>query len=287
MARKKEQLGLGWLARHPLVPFTALVVLTVFVPALRIGERIKLLSFLPVAVAADSVEIEPGDLSEDERIALELKQSRESATQLTQRVKILEDALKAQNINPDFADTPLPPSIPARVLFDGDASKWRHSCWINQGREHGVEEGMPVAAGGSLVGRVYMASDDYSCVELITDPNFAASCLIIDPKDPEVAVRAVLRGDGSAMPHLPRLELEDVAPDATVKPGMLVVTNDRTGQFPMGLTIGTVREVIPQSGFLQVRIDANLDLARMDVVQVLQHKRPSIEEQALALRKRK
>ena len=68
---------------------------------------------------------------------------------------------------------------------------------------------------------------------------------------------------------------------------MHVVTNDYSGQFPLGLSVGVVREVIPQAGFLEVRIEANLDLSTLEVVQVLKHERPEIEKQALALMRKK
>jgi len=51
--------------------------------------------------------------------------------------------------------------------------------------------------------------------------------------------------------------------------------------------VGEVREVIPQSGFLQVRIEAYLDLSSLEVVQVLLHERPTLEQQAVQLLRKK
>jgi rod shape-determining protein MreC len=294
MRRPQEKLSLGWLLRHPLVATCILLALTIVLPFLRVGERIKLITFLPLAYASSDV-IEPKyeELSEDERVRFDLQRERERVSELAAENARLRQALEDMHTlgGPDFAANSLPPAINAQVIFHGDSSSWRQSCWINRGREAGIEEGMPVVAGRTLIGRIFMVGDSQACVQLITDPGFACSCLIVDPDNPEAEpadrVRGVLRGDGSVMPHFPKLELEDVVVGAEVKPGMHVITNDYSGQFPLGLAVGVVRETIPQAGFLQVRIEASLDLSTLEVVQVLQHKRPEIEEQALALLKKK
>ena len=285
----QDKLSLRWFLRHPLVATCILLALTIVLPYLRVGERLKLLTFLPLAHAADEVNATAyEELSEDERVRFDLKLERERVTELAAENARLRAALAGRNALADFAEQPLPPMIDAQVIFHGDASAWRHSCTINRGKAHGVAEGMPVVSGRTLVGRVFMVGDKHACVQLITDPGFACGCLVVDPESETASqVRGVLRGDGSAMPHFPRLELEDVAVGAEVRPGMHVVTNDFSGQYPLGLSVGVVRETIPQAGFLQVRIEANLDLSTLEVVQVLQHARPEIEAKAIALLRKK
>ncbi|MCA8912240.1 MAG: rod shape-determining protein MreC [Planctomycetes bacterium] len=296
MRRTQEKLTLGWFLRHPLVATCILLALTIVLPYLRIGERLKLLTFLPLAHAQSDVSETPyEELSESERMQVDLKTERERNSELAAENSRLRDALNQLNElgrrDPDFAKSKLPDAVNAQVVFHGDSSGWRHSCWINRGKDAGIEEGMPVVSGRTLIGRVFMVGDSEACVQLVSDAGFACSCLIIDPdsttdKSAE-RVRGILRGDGSSMPHFPRLELEDVAVGAEVVPGMHVVTNDYSGQFPLGLSVGVVREVIPQAGFLEVRIEANLDLSTLEVVQVLKHERPEIEKQALALMRKK
>jgi rod shape-determining protein MreC len=284
-----DKLSLRWFLRHPLVATCILLALTIVLPYLRVGERLKMLTFLPLAHAQSEVAETPyEELDEDARIRVDLQRERERVVELAAENERLRAALIARGVQPEFAGQTLPDAIDALVIFHGDASAWRHSCTINRGTLHGVAEGMPVVSGRTLIGRVYMAGDKHACVQLITDPGFACSCLIVDPAAQEGArVRGVLKGDGSALPHFPRLELEDVAVGAAVSPGMHVVTNDYSGQFPLGLAVGVVREVIPQAGFLQVRLEANLDLSTLEVVQVLKHTRPEVEQQALALRGKK
>lgn len=296
MRKTHEKLSLSWFLRHPLVATCILLALTIALPYLRVGERLKLMTFLPLAYASDDVNETPyEELDEDERIRVDLKHERERVSRLeTENARLRESLRQLHEIAdgaPGFARAPMPEGVAAQVIFHGDSSGWRHSCWINRGREHGIREGMPVVAGRSLIGRVFMAGDGHACVQLLTDPGFAVSCLIVDPdnprQDPRDRVRGVLRGDGSSLPHFPRLELDDVGVGAEVSEGMHVVTSDYSGQFPLGLSVGVVRETIPQAGFLQVRIESNLDLSTLEVVQVLMHERPPLEKQAIELAKKR
>jgi rod shape-determining protein MreC len=289
MRSNNDKLSLRWFLAHPLVATCILLALTIVLPYLRVGERLKMLTFLPLARAQTEVnQTAYEELSEDERVRFDLQRERERVTELAAENARLRAALKDHGAAAEFAEQALPAAIDAQVIFHGDASAWRHSCTINRGKAHGVAEGMPVVSGRTLVGRVYMAAERHAIVQLITDPGFACSCLITNPAAADASrVRGVLKGDGSAMPHFPRLELEDVTVGAAVSPGMHVVTNDYTGQFPLGLAVGVVREVIPQAGFLQVRLEANLDLSTLEVVQVLKHARPEVEKQALAMRGKK
>ncbi|MCC6464189.1 MAG: rod shape-determining protein MreC [Planctomycetes bacterium] len=296
MARATEKLSFAWFLRHPLTATCILLALTILLPYLRVAERLKLYAFLPVARAADEVAPTPAaELTEDERLRLDLKTERERTAALAHENAALAEALRHAGslsaLELDFAQPALPKAVAARVMFHGDSSGWRHSLWINRGRKHGIEELMPVVAGRTLIGRTFLVGDQHACVQLLTDPGFAASCLVLDPAqaaNPDLPrVRGVLRGDGSALPHFPRLELEDVAIGAEIRPGMAVLTSDYGGHFPLGLAVGTVREVIPQAGFLQVRLEAGLNLASLDVVEVLLHRRPELEQQALALLRRK
>jgi len=288
MPRFREKLSLLWLVQHPLVATCILLALTMLLPYTRVAEKLKLITFLPLAYAASDVpEPAPENLSESERMQRDLLFERERVAQLAAEnaalVKALADAKALATADPAFAGTPLPKAVAARVIFHGDASSWRHCFWINRGRKQGIEDFMPVVSGRTLVGRIFMVGDDHACVQLVTDPGFAASCMIVDPATPDLHVRGVLRGNASALPHFPKLELEDVPMGDSVRAGQRVLTGDFSGQFPAGLNVGVVREVIPQAGFLQVRIEADLDLADLDVVEVLLHRRPDLEAQAVAL----
>ncbi|MEE9312562.1 MAG: rod shape-determining protein MreC [Planctomycetota bacterium] len=293
MKKQQEQLSLAWLIQHPLVATCILLALTMVLPFLRIGERIKSLAFLPLAYANDGFgEPDINTFSQDERRDYDLKKALETIADLVTQNARLRTAFRdvSDQQSTDFASNKLPEAVWAKVIFHGDSSGWRSSCRINRGSEEGIEVGMPVVSGRTLIGRIHLVFENQSAVQLISDPGFAASCVVVTGRKGETPidyVRGVIRGNGSATPHFPRLELEDVAIAGGVKAGSLVLTNDFSGQFPAGLYVGVVREVIPQAGYVQVRIEAGLDLTGMEIVQVLKHKRASLEEMVKKLPNKK
>lgn len=67
--------------------------------------------------------------------------------------------------------------IAAQVL--GPVSNdFQQAIEINQGRTHGIREGMPVVCGAGLVGKITKAYDDRSVVLLLTDPNYTVSAKV-------------------------------------------------------------------------------------------------------------
>ena len=64
----------------------------------------------------------------------------------------------------------LPLSRIARVLRAHDPSPFRRSILIDRGTEDGLAEGLPIVAGGVLVGRVQVARGRSALVRLVTDP---------------------------------------------------------------------------------------------------------------------
>ena len=67
--------------------------------------------------------------------------------------------------------------IAAQVL--GPVSNdFQQAIEINQGRTHGIREGMPVVCGAGLVGKITKAYDDTSVVLLVTDPNYTVSAKV-------------------------------------------------------------------------------------------------------------
>lgn len=67
--------------------------------------------------------------------------------------------------------------IAAQVL--GPVSNdFQQAIEINQGRTHGIREGMPVVCGAGLVGKITKAYDDTSVVLLITDANYTVSAKV-------------------------------------------------------------------------------------------------------------
>ncbi len=143
------------------------------------------------------------------------------------------------------------PRIPARVVAlqaGGPGS----ALLIDRGTDAGVLSGMPVVAGGALVGRVVSASRGRAEVLPVVDPASAVGVRLADS-----GVVGVARGSGRSL----RLELLD--PETRTADGTLVVTAGLDhGRFPPALPVGQVR----RGGRTVEPVSA---LNRLEVVQVL------------------
>lgn len=353
MARRSRY-SLLTLFRHPL----PLVVLPLFVVSLITGlaDGSRLLLLEPIALASSAPDVgengraNPAAMAESEangRLA-ELAEANALLRQAHSQLKEFSGGLPGEPATP----------IPARIIRRGDSSTWRHSIYLNRGRDDGIVPGYAVTVGRTLVGIVTQAGPGVSLVQLITDPGVAVGVSILPSDDsaaremlsnvarskptvsdsntakeptptgslrdlsllkdvggtseqePVVArggnpskdirfptglsgtpeemarglaprqrvTRGTLRGHGGSSPRLPKLPIEDVDVDTGVKPGMLVVTNDAAGALPAGLLVGFVSEVSNRNTFLHVEVACALDISLVDVVLVVPHQRPTLDE---------
>ena len=273
--------------RHPLV-LAALAYVLIVCTGWSGAIRLWLLD--PVALAKSEAEQAPDkELTGEERTARELVRLRDENAQLAQSYELMRQTHKQLNdFKEAFGPVTTDKAIPAEIILRGDSSNWRHSVYINRGSRHGVKEGYPVTIGRTLAGRVIACSPDTSLVQLVTDPAFTAAVSIVPnaPLDANArpqSSRGLLKGNGSAAPRMPALSLTDVALDADVKPGMLVMTNDAAAQLPAGLLVGSVRAVHHRSTFLEVEVESALDLPLTDMLLVIPHQRPTLNDAARRL----
>ncbi len=143
-----------------------------------------------------------------------------------------------------------------------DPSPLQRALAIDRGTSDGVEEGMVVLAqGGSLVGTVSRAYDDFAWVTLITDPDSAVNAQVQG-----VNAKGVVSGD------LRRgLVLEMVSSTTPLEPGLLVTSSGLGGNYPPTLLIGTIEAVEgrPQALFQTAALAPAVDLSRLETVLVL------------------
>lgn len=122
--------------------------------------------------------------------------------------------------------------VVARVIGE-DPSIYLSYIIIDQGERQGITVGMPVATERGLVGRVTTVHDTTSEVLLITDVNSAVTALTQSSRATGI-IRGVAGGG---------LELNQVAQDAELHEGDIVLTSGLGGNFPKGHVIGQITEV--------------------------------------------
>ena len=113
----------------------------------------------------------------------------------------------------------------------------RRFCELDIGAIDGVEHGMPVVLGWTLIGSVAGLQASRSVVRQISDVDSRVPAGLYS--DQEMLAEGVLRGTGTS--DEAALELIEERPGLTVAAGQQVVTAGLAG-FPPGLVLGTVSQ---------------------------------------------
>ena len=215
----------------------------------------------PAATAAHVVEsvVEVQNaFEENQRLKAEnarLLQWKQAALRLEAENISLRSLLKA---------TPEPSSsfITARVIA-APGSSFLRTLVVTAGRRDGVRKGQAAIAGSGLVGRVIEVGEWSARILLLTDINTRIP-VVLERSRP----RAVMAGDNSDQTRLLYLP-----PEAPVQVGERVVTSGHGGQFPPGLPVG----VVSSAGERGVRVQPNVDLSRVEHLQLVEFSLPGSE----------
>ena len=136
---------------------------------------------------------------------------------------------------------------------------------INLGTNAGLRENMAVVNASGLVGIIDETYPDASRVLLITSPRCKAGGIVLRANSRVVGVVNGLAG-GDAV-----LQMSNMARDADIVEGDIVVTSGFGGNHPGGLVIGNVSEVSLNVGGLlkQAKIVPAVDFGRLEEVMVV------------------
>ncbi len=150
--------------------------------------------------------------------------------------------------------------IIARPLTSG-LSPFLDTLEIDLGAEHGLSEGMPVVTDRGLVGRIRTVYPRSSEVLLLTDTSSSINVMT-------QASRAfgVLHGRSEQLP------LMDFIPqDIEIAVGDIVMTSGLGGNFPKGLVVGQITEVIRNDNqmFQQAVVQPTVNFSRLELVLVI------------------
>lgn len=184
--------------------------------------------FVALRNVGDSVN-EMGALRElNEKLSAENDVLRMQVAELTQAKMLMQQYRELLNIpaEPQFD------ILPVRVVADL-SSPFVKTLIANGGANIGIEAGMAVMGTNGLIGRVTSVGAVSSRILLVTDFNSNIPVVALASN-----VQAILSGRNDKTPFL-----QYVPPKATLKAGDLLVTSGRGGRMPIGLPVGTVRQV--------------------------------------------
>lgn len=226
-------------------------------------------AFAPVKDAADSLFRPVGDffqgalhygdvVDENARLRQELAERRAVVLRAADAERERKALLDQQTL--DFAGDV--PTVAGRVVL-APASVFDLTVEVDRGRDAGVAPGMPVVAGGGLVGRVVDVSRTRSTVRLLTDPASSVGVRLTSSGDVGVATGRGRRAS---------LRVDLVEPATKVEAGEVMVTSGlQQSAFPPGIPVAKVKAATAPPGALQqdVVADPLVDLRRLTFVKVL------------------
>lgn len=150
----------------------------------------------------------------------------------------------------------------ARVISQ-DPSNLVNFIIIDQGRQDGVEIGMPIVTSAGLVGRVTEVGTNWARVLLIKDTTSSVNAVVQSTR-----ATGIVQGQGQGsdlliMRYLPLGE--------SVKENDLILTSGIGGAFPKRLVIGQVIQVRQRDTdlFTEAVIRPSVDLARLEFVLIM------------------
>lgn len=158
------------------------------------------------------------------------------------------------------------------TVIGRDPGTWNNSILINRGTVNGIAKDMPVVTARGLVGSVVSVYANVAKVQLILDPRSAVGAMV---QRPESRVAAIVEGNG-ANPLMPRMV--NIARDADIINGDVIITSGFGGIYPKGLIIGEVTDVVNEEGGLlkYTTLKPVVDFDRLEEVFVIVHSREPI-----------
>ena len=156
----------------------------------------------------------------------------------------------------DVQSAGLGKTVVARVIGK-DPAQSHQTVTIDKGKNHGIQLDTPVITPEGVVGRVIVAANWFSIVQLVVDSQSAVGMLVGESRR-----QGIVKGNGKLS-----LELDYIDDDNDIKPGDKLVTSGLDRIYPKGLPLGTVTLVGPRRGLLrEVTIRPAADLNRLEEV---------------------
>jgi rod shape-determining protein MreC len=159
------------------------------------------------------------------------------------------------------------PQVHARAA-SGPISNFDATIEIDKGASAGIKKGMPVVAGGGLVGTISTVSDSRAVVKLIIDRNFKVG--VSTPGKPG---HGVIEGQGDEV----TVHASEFALSSELNKDDILQTIGGRSLFPAGIPVGIVTSVstdeTTQQKVADVKLTANL--SDLTYVTVLLYEPPS------------
>jgi len=178
-------------------------------------------------------------LAEYKSLLFDLQELKEDNEQLR---KTLDKTESIRDFKPIHAD-----------VISRSSEQWSEQLIINQGTQAGVEDNMAVITADGMIGKIHSTAKSTATVQLLTGfDQFNRISAMISREDEQDIFGVIEEFDQENNALLFRI-IESEDPD--INKGELVVSSGMGGLFPAGLTIGEVKDIVPdQYGLTQTAL---------------------------------
>ncbi len=151
-----------------------------------------------------------------------------------QRAALAEDALEAQRLRQllNFRQSYSAQTVVAQVIGTSGTDQSRVLV-LDKGARDGLKPDMAVITPDGIVGKLRDVFPTTSQLLLINDQSSGAGVVFASTR-----IHAILRGSPQG-----RVVINNLTPDARIKPGETVLTSGGDGVFPRGLPVGTIESI--------------------------------------------
>ena len=150
--------------------------------------------------------------------------------------------------------------VPGQVIAK-DPTNIQNSFTIDVGKKAGIKEGMPVVSSGMLVGKISEVHYSTSKVMLITNPNNVVNAML-----QKTRAYGLIKGELGY-----GLVMESIPQETKINISDMVITSGLGGNYPKGLIIGEVEEIVSKQGeiFQLATLKPILDFSSLEIVFVI------------------
>ena len=172
-----------------------------------------------------------------------------------EQAEFAEDAMQGHRLQAllDFQQHYVSTTVAAQVV-GSSGSDLSRVIYIDKGAKDGLKPDQAVITPDGIVGKLRDVFPHTSQVLLINDQTSGAGVLLATTR-----IRAILRGSTTG-----RILINNLTPDARIKPGEQVLTSGGDQVYPRGLAVGTIESIAPDPDhqpytLIQLRPAANLN----------------------------
>ncbi|HEX4140920.1 MAG TPA: rod shape-determining protein MreC [Candidatus Methylacidiphilales bacterium] len=202
---------------------------------------------------------------------IDLRHARQQNAQLKQEITNLreeeaafaEDAAQGRRLQSllGFQEHYISKTVAAQVIGTSGTDR-SHVLYIDKGSADGLRANQAVITPYGVVGKLRDVFPHTSQLLLMNDSSSGAGVLL-----ESLRIRGIIRGTSSG-----QVEINNLTPDARIKPGEQVVTSGGDQVFPRGLPVGTIESIAPDplhQPYTAITIKPAANLSQLEEVLVI------------------